>query len=277
MPRFLFDRNFKLTITANNREIVVEPPFRIVFDATKSTRGSLNKLTLKIYGLGEDNRLAMVKDAEQDDKVISVELAIGYGESLGTIYKGTALTGANERSGPEIITTLDCLDGGLALANGFVNTTVKRNEVVIDALLQAMPELRKGKITEQKQLQRPKVLVGSPLRIIEESLDPDESFYIDDQQLYIIKTDDVVSSFIPKVSAETGLVNTPTRESKRVTFTTKLNPTIRAGGLVNLESQTAPHLNGIYKIDTITYNGDNYGSAWDQTCTGELRKNYTVL
>jgi len=40
---------------------------------------------------------------------------------------------------------------------------------------------------------------------------------------------------------------------------------------------TAPHLNGVYRLETITYKGDNYGSTWGQTVSCILQPNYTVI
>jgi hypothetical protein len=99
---------------------------------------------------------------------------------------------------------------------------------------------------------------------------PGETWYIDDEQLYVIKDNEVTSGLKPVVSAATGLISTPTRDSKLVTFETLMNPTVKIGGLASLKSATAPHLDGIYRIETIAYSGDNYGDAWMQTCTGTL-------
>jgi hypothetical protein len=99
---------------------------------------------------------------------------------------------------------------------------------------------------------------------------PGETWYIDNEQLYVIKDNEVTSGLKPVVSAATGLISTPTRDSKLVTFETLMNPTVKIGGLANLKSSTAPHLDGIYKIETINYRGDNYGDEWSQSCTGTL-------
>jgi len=99
---------------------------------------------------------------------------------------------------------------------------------------------------------------------------PGETWYIDNEQLFVIKDTEVTSGLKPVVSAETGLISTPTRDSSLVTFETLMNPTVKIGGLASLKSATAPHLDGIYRIETISYSGDNYGDAWTQTCTGTL-------
>jgi len=119
-------------------------------------------------------------------------------------------------------------------------------------------------------LTRPKVLVGNSARLIDDMVGPGETWYIDNEQLFVIKDTEVTSGLKPVVSAETGLISTPTRDSSLVTFETLMNPTVKIGGLASLKSATAPHLDGIYRIETISYSGDTYGAAWTQTCTGTL-------
>ena len=64
----------------------------------------------------------------------------------------------------------------------------------------------------------------------------------------------------------------------KVTFSTLMNPFIKIGGRVNLSSKVAPHLDGIYRVDSIVYNGDNRGQDWKQDCTGFLvNSGVTVL
>lgn len=270
-------RDFILSFGIRGGVVTVRPPFRISFNVDKSIYGKLNKMRLQVYGLSEQNRLALVKDAEEKNKRIPVELSIGYDDRFETIFKGTIQTCANVRQGPEIVTEIEGLDGGIDGLHSFTNRTVEGGARAIDACLQDMTNTDVGRITDRPVLSRPKVLVGNSLRLIEDTIGPDETWYIDNEQLYVVKDTEVVSRFIPVVNAATGLISTPSKESNEVTFETILNPTIRIGRRVSLQSTTAPHLNGIYKIETISYAGDNFGDAWDQVCTGKLAKGVTVL
>jgi hypothetical protein len=139
-----------------------------------------------------------------------------------------------------------------------------------------MPNTKKGKIGAQGDISRPKVLVGNSTATIQEMLDPDQRWFIDDERLNILGGDEVVSGYVPVVSAETGLIKTPEADKKEVTITTFLNPSIKVGGLYQLISVTAPHRNGVYKCKLITYSGDLDGSEWTQRVTGEIAQSYTV-
>jgi len=272
-----FNRNYSLTVeVTGNQTITVAPPLRVAFDAVKSISGGLNKLTIRIYNLKQSNRLALVKDAEQR-KRIPLAFSVGYQDQLQLLFKGTVHRGQNYRDGADIITELECLDGGFDWLNSFTSKTVRGKTKAVDAILADMPNTTRGKLTEQTPLLRPKVLVGASGKLIDDMLADDETWYIDDERLYIIKQGEVPSGYIPVVSAETGLRDTPVREQSKVTFNTLMNPTIKIGGLCQLISAQAPHLNGIYKVDTIGYSGDYEGSDWTQTVTALVISGYSVL
>lgn len=270
-----FNRDYKLVITKDEKEITVSPPIRIVFDASKSINGGLNKLNLKVYNLNEATRLSIVKDKE-DNTYVGIKLYVGYDNRLELIFKGSIFRAQNIREGAEYYNSIECLDGGVDYLHSFTSRTVKGGKVV-ETLLQDMPNTTIGKVADIQALIRPKVLVGNTTKIIDEFVSDDMSWYIDNEQLYIIGENQVVSKLIPIVDASTGLLNTPENDLKKITFSTILNPAIRIGGQVNLISKTAPHLNGVYKVDTIVFKGDNYGNDWTQTISGYLSDNSEVL
>lgn len=272
-----FDRDYELTVQVSaNRAVVIKPPLRISFSADKSISGGLNKLSVKIYNLKESNRLALVKDQEQI-KAIPISFKVGYKGGLQLIFKGTVHKGQNSREGADLVTELECLDGGFDFLNSFTSKTVKGKTKVIDSVLEDMPNTGRGKITSLDNVTRPKVLVGASAKLIDEIVGENETWYIEDEKLFIIKNDEVVSSFIPVINAATGLINTPSREQSKTTFDTLMNPTIKIGGLAKLESKTAPHLNGVYKAETINYKGDTHGKEWMQSITALLAGAYKVL
>lgn len=278
MPLSRFNRDYELTVQVSDAQaVIIRPPLGIAFDSSKSVAGGLNKLTVRIRNLKQSNRLALTKDQEDQQKRIGLEFRAGYEGTMQLLFKGTVHRGMNYREGPNIITELECLDGGHDFLNSFTSKAVKGKRRAVDAILGSMPNTGTGKITEQSELIRPRVLVGASAKLIDEIVGEGETWYIDEEKLYIIKNDEVVSSFIPVVSAATGLLNTPTREQSKVTFDTMLNPTLKLAGLCKLVSSSAPHLDGIYKIETMGYSGDNYGAKWQQSVTALLAAGYKVL
>lgn len=270
-----FERDYQLTIqVSDSKAVVVRPPFRISFQADKSTDRSLNKATIKIYNMSPDNRLAVVKDAD-DKKKLGVELLVGYQGSVERIFKGSIHVGENSREGADMITTLECQDGGYDFRYSFTSKCVDSDP--INAILADMPNTNKGKITPNRPTTtRPRVLVGNSYKLIGKTL-KDQQWFIDDETLNVVNKDEVLSEFIPVVQASTGLLNTPTREEKKVTVQTLMNPALRCASLFKLNSTTAPHLNGIYKIQAIGYDGDYEGSNWSQVITAVQAGDYKVI
>ncbi len=76
--------------------------------------------------------------------------------------------------------------------------------------------------------------------------------------------------FVPYICYTTGLQKTPDLEEKTLSFQTLINPEINIGGRVELRSENAPQLNGLYYIKQFTYKGDYDGTEWYQICEGEV-------
>ncbi len=274
MIRFL--RDYRLTIGVGNQAVTVVPPINITFSATKSTDVALNKLILKVWNLRQASRLALVKD-EDDDEYIPLELSVGYQGRIRLLFRGSVHKGEHQREGADFINTIECLDGGNDALNSFTSATVRGKDQAIRAALGDMPNTGEGAITQNPQLVRPKVLVGNSARLITDMLDDDETFFIDDEQLFVLRDNEVRSDLAPLVTARTGLLNTPQASKGEVTFQTIMNPTLKVAGLCKLESVTAPDLNGVYRIDQINYSGDYTGDDWTQIITAKRAQNYKVV
>jgi len=272
--RFL--RDYQLTIGVGNQAVVVVPPINITFSATKSTDVSLNKLILKVWNLRQANRLALVKD-EEEDEYIPLELSVGYQGRMQLLFRGSVHKGEHQREGADFVNTIECLDGGKDALSSFTSVTVRGKDQAIRAALGDMPNTAEGAITPHAQLVRPKVLVGNSARLITDMLDDDEAMFIDDEQLFVLRNDEVRNDLAPLVTARTGLMNTPQASKGEVTFQTIMNPTLKVAGLCQLESVTAPDLNGVYRIDQINYSGDYTGDDWTQVVTAKRAPNYKVV
>jgi hypothetical protein len=64
---------------------------------------------------------------------------------------------------------------------------------------------------------------------------------------------------------------------KEVKFETMMNPLLRIGGLMQLESLYDKRFNGVYKINTIHYKGDYSGNDWKQEIFCMACNDYKVV
>lgn len=310
-----FYRDYRLTVGIGDQAVIIEPPMSVSFKALETVdKKSLGKLSVSVNGLKPSTRLQLIK-AEDDKKYIPIKLEVGYAGKLRQVFQGSVKSGAVKREGAIHIVSLECEDGGHDYINSFTSRTVRGKDQVVDSVLLDMPNTKKGSVTKQQQLIRPKVLVGSSSKIISDMLAPDESFFIKDERVHILKSNEVISGNIPVVDARSGLLNTPQatkisaqddggnkgetptnepetdpagrtgndsstlpKSSKgQIVFDTKLNPMLRIGGLCSLESVTNPALNGVYKIFQIETSGQYTGTAWYQKVVCRPAGNYTVI
>ncbi|HCC76681.1 MAG TPA: hypothetical protein DEQ42_13495 [Shigella sp.] len=310
-----FYRDYRLTVGIGDQAVIIQPPITISFKALESVnKKSLGKLSVSINGLKPSTRLQLVK-AEDEKKYIPVRLEVGYDGKMRQVFQGSVKSGAVKREGPIHIVSLECEDGGHDYINSFTSRTVRSKDQVVDSLLQDMPNTKKGAVTKQQALIRPKILVGRSSKIITDMLLPEESFFIKDERVHILKSNEVISGNIPVVNARSGLLNTPqatkisaqdeggrkakkptnepdtdpagkkdtdsstlTKSSKgQIVFDTKLNPMLVIGGLCAIESVTNPALNGVYKIYQIETSGQNNGASWYQKVVCQPAGSYHVV
>ena len=273
-----FYRTFELSIldVKSNQTTIVTNPLRVVFDAQKSIFGGLNTLNMQIYNLKKENSQAFLKDPEQQ-KVLRVTLKVGYQDRLETLFIGDVFRGFVGRQNTDIVNSLQIIDGGQGGTYGYVSQTVKTRAEVNATLIQNMPGVTRGTITQQSELIRPRVLVGNCNKIFQQQLNPSNSYFIDNGEIYILNGDEYLANYISVVSPETGLINTPQRENSLVSFETIMNPVMKLGGLVDLQSTTASYLNGIYRVQQIVTKGDNYGQDWKQVVTCQLAEGFKKI
>lgn len=258
-----FGRDYELIITLNTGEsISIKPPIRIQFDCVKSVDGGLNSCRVRVYNLSKDKRKKLIKEDTDINTKMPFLLKCGYNK-IEKIFQGFILESFSEKSGSDIVTTIVAMDGLVDAQGSYTSQTVKKGDA-INVILKDMPNTTRAKISERPVVTRAKVLVGNSLKLVENNLKDDETYFIDEGKLYIIKQNEVISNLVPLVNASTGLLNTPTKKKYEVTFNTLLNPSIKIGGQVKLESIYAENLNGTYKILTITYRGDSQGTDWSQ-------------
>lgn len=271
-----FRRDYRLTIGLGANQVIIRPPFNITFSATESTLNrSLNKCELKIPGLQESTRLKLIKYELDRDTYLPVQLEIGYQGALYVAFKGSVRIGTMNREGPIFVSNLECWDGDPDYITSFTNKVVSGTDLSVDAIIEDMPNLVKGSVTALKQTLRPKVLVGSSSKLLADIAEGSE-FFIKDEKVFILKTNEVASNLAPVVNASTGLKNTPEQDHIDTTFTTVLNPTLKIGHLCYIESVTNKTLNGYYRIHQIVTNGQ-YKGVWEQTVTCRPAGDYKVV
>lgn len=271
-----FTRDFILKIGLGSSMVEIRPPLNISFSATENIfNKALNKLNLKIPGLQKSTREKLIKYELDRNKYFPVSLEIGYEGKLYRAFKGSVRTGELSREGAMFTNSLECYDGHPDFTQAFTSRTVSGRSLSIDAILEDMPNTNKGAVTTLNDTLRPKVLVGSSSELLSKIAQGKE-FYIKDEKIFMLNTEEVVSAVAPLISAKTGLKGVPQQDHIDTVFTTVLNPTLKIGGLCVIESVNNPGVNGTYKIYQITTSGA-YKGTWEQTVTCRKANAYKVI
>ena len=272
----MFGRYYEVEIEVDGQVIKILPPLNISFALDKSTAGGLNRLTLDIYNLNDDHRLSIVKDPEQI-KPMPIKFKLGYEDDYGTQFVGSVFRAYATRRGPNLVTRIESLDGWDDLQSTDISATVDGSEQAINTVIGSLQSITKGKVTVNRKLSSPKVMVGNALKLLRDTIGPDDRIFIDNGQLYVMNKNEVLSSFIPLVSAGTGLLNSPTRQQKKISFETMINPALRMQCMFKLESTVQPHLNGQYLNIQMHYTGEYMGQDWKQSVVSLANPEYTVI
>lgn len=271
-----FTRDYRITIGIGASKVVITPPFSIAFSVTENVLNrALNKLNLKITGLQQSTREKLIKFELDKSKYFPILFEVGYKDKMYRAFKGSIRIGEVNREGATFVNNLECYDGHPDFTQAFTSRTVKGRELSIDAILKDMPNTEKGAITRLNETIRPKVLVGASSDLLAKIAQGNE-FYIKDEKIFMLGSDDVVSSLAPLVSARTGLKGVPQQDHIDTSFTTVLNPSLKIGGLCDIESVTNPGVNGLYKIYQIVTSGA-YKGTWEQAITCRRAYNYEVV
>ena len=292
----LFGRNYLVRITdldesSGLNSIEIRPPFHISFNCQRKTKLASN-LNLTIYGLGEKKRSILAKrnyesangliiengqlvsnpiagvkkrSTDRGYKELQIELYIGYGEdsNLKRIFKGELRQAVNTLSDQGYATEIEAFSTLSIRSRSFTSRTIRNR---LDAIRQLMNDagLEIGNIElANSEYIRPKILSGRPIDILKAMAnDTTEQFFIDNEKAYFIKKNSTISDRIIKVSADRGLLNTPTRQFELVNFRSMINPDFEIGSKIELESFVDKTVNGTYSILDLVYVGDYEGPSW---------------
>ena len=274
-----FDRQYRLFIRFTATDVVeITPPLNIKFEAKKTIISDVNELKLQIFNLNLDKRNKLIKDKAQqsgNEKYLQVILQVGY-STLVDVFIGNVYEAGSSKVGADWITTLVCKDGGFDFRNSFTSKTVAPSIDITDELIKDMPNTNKGKISRPNTRIRPKVLVGNTTNLIEENLQDDEAYFIDNEKLNVIKNNELLDDFAVEVSKDTGLLNAPLKQESFIICETLMNPVIKVGGQILLKSSII-ELNNLYRVDTMQFTGDFRGQDWKQTLYLRKSTGFKVL
>jgi hypothetical protein len=261
----------KVRVTFNGGFVVnpadtVGVELRVAFSASRTISGSANPFEIKIFNLNAGHRNSVGKEFDE------VQLEAGYvppegGGNLGIIAKGFVRDVQHDRDGPDIITTLTCGDGDKAFRKAAISKTFPTGTPVKDIVEEIYGKMQpfgveKGEWKfpdDIRTIKRPYSICGGCARELN-VLGRSNDFYwsVQNGVMEVIPADDHLAGSV-LISAETGMIGSPTITDNGVKVKCLLNPGIRPNRTVIVKSEVL-EMNAeddTYRVSQVDFSGDN--------------------
>lgn len=261
MAKFL--RKYILTVeTVTGELVVIKPPFTIEFDIQRNVLTSASYAQIRVYNLKENTRNAILKDQYTFDDIRTVELQAGYGDAVSypIIFTGNIDRAWSVREGSNVITSIDCFDGGFAFANAVTNRQYPAGtpqKSIIEDIVSSLGQFNVsvGAIGNYEGVTtRGSSYSGNTVDVLAELTGG--GFFIDNGKAYALQNNEVLeSNQIQVIKSSSGLLGTPIREETYLRFTMLFEPRLRIGQQILLESITEKRYNTYYKVISLMHKG----------------------
>lgn len=271
--QYLFSRAYQLTIGPDTGGAAARygniggtsSALRITFEVNKIAAGAANKATIALYNVNVKTRAALVRGYQ-------VVLDAGYQGLVERLFTGTVFKATSSRSGPDIVTSLECIDGLRPLLySTFSRTYPKRTTLaqVLGDVAQASEALA-GTVMgiPPKVYARGLSVHGTCRDILEELCRPHGlEVSITNGKLNILPKGAHLGTQAIVLSPQTGLLGVPSISQTSVSFEALLNPKLIPGQRVQLVTAN-PNTCGIMYIRSCKMTGDTHGQAWQVAAEG---------
>lgn len=255
-----FNPEYSLSVeTTGKTNLTIELPYSCDFTIRRQNLASAQTGSFQIWNLAEKTRNLIYKDAFNLTELRNLQFRAGYpdiGKPL--LFNGTVYSAYSERRGNDFITTLECYDGGYAMANGISQFSVGSGATFKEILMSLNKDLP-GIVNQPiigdfpKKTLRGSVYLGNTWNYIVQLTRGLAN--IDNGQLKVLNPNEVITGEIPVINSASGLLGSPQRSQSSILLSMLFEPRFTVGQLVDLESETNTIFNGAYKVTGFTHSG----------------------
>ena len=247
---------------------------RIKFQVYQHVISTATPTVIQVYNLSRELRNELQKSE------IQIALWVGWYETdMVLLYTGSLLQTVHYRQGPDIVTNLlsNAAFGGFSrtvLSQTFAGGS-KLRDIVLN-LARRIPGVtvdpKNVNISTSKRIGNQGLSFALP---INEALDDLSRAYgfswrVENKIFYAIVDGTYLGNIRPIISHKNGfllrcepMLSGPMQQKIGVSINSILNPYVKAGGLVELDSAVNPQLNKNYVVHELFHTGDTHGSTWD--------------
>jgi hypothetical protein len=245
---------------------------RIAFVIGKTSDSNANTSKIKIYNLNEKSRSIL----EEGNNLVAV-LEAGYTSTgIEILFKGEIDKSLFQRSGADWLTTLFVKDGETALTKVHFeksyDATAADLKTIVTEVTQKLKDEAGIIIKDLKHLTSEKIQNGFSANGLAKKILDDLvakqglEWNIQDGELQILSIDgsDDLKTDAVVLTPETGLIGSPIRREEGVEFKALLQPKVKPGKIVKIQSRS---IDGFYRIRKAQFKGDTHGTPWFVTAT----------
>lgn len=261
MSSYQYKRKWNLFLTEDSGEGLDLSELRCTFNIVKKDTQTPNSAELTIYNLSTTTAARLKKSFT---KII---INSGYEANFGLVFSGNIKGFEETRENTETILKVTAGDGDKEYNYTVINKTLAAGatpDSIINEVSGAMgvPLGYKSSL-EATTLPRGKVLYGRPYEFMREQADNTGcTWSIQDGKVLFLKRTEVMEGGAVLLTPNTGLIGVPQITEDGVSGKCLLNPKLKIGTALELESKVHPDINGAYRIISVAHKGDTHGNDW---------------
>jgi len=266
MAKKLFNR--QVTLSVEETEI---DKLRISFDITKTLFSEPNQARITVFNLAEAtrnsiNQATIIGEQKEGSPVL---LVAGYENLTEELYRGEVIKVLHKKESVDWQTTINAGDGYSSIATTIVEKSWKSGVRLNQVANFVISEMGVGKNDTstvasdllQKKMDKGYNASGSAAKVLDNiSKLVGGSWSIQDDKLIILKNRTAATLSAIVINQETGMVQTPIRTERGINFTSLLNPKIKPGSFIKLESKNISETSLV--VQKVRYTGDNWGTQF---------------
>ncbi len=246
------------------------------FQVKKNLKAEPNTCELKVFNLAEETRRTL-----ETPKKLTLRLEAGYPDLVAQLFLGEVRSAHSHREGENIITEISTGDSEKELASSRLALSIGPKvpaQVALMAIARSFKGVGIGNVGAASAKLAAKgsaffgpgsALYGNSRQMLTDFCrSADLEWSIQDGMLQILDRAKALADKAVYLSAETGLVGSPTVDHKGIVSATAfIQPDLRPGRKVQFDTLS---FKGGYRIEDCEYTGDTNGNDW--YCKFQARK-----
>lgn len=260
---YLYLRQVYLTIASTAGGVKRFTNLRVSFEIEKTNESNPNAARIDVYNLSEATR-SLLEAANT-----RVVLEAGYKDTVAAIFMGNVTKVVHEKSGPDLVTKIEAADGDNRFRNSRVERGFPAGVKTRDIFQKLSSDLGLPMSSSLDVIPNTQYANGLTLSgLVRDQLDElcqknDLEWSIQDETLQITPAGRATLDAVVLISPQTGLVGSPNKTKKGVEFISLLQPKLRPGRRVKIESKA---VNGIFKLRKVVHVGDSHQGDFHSNC-----------